>query len=88
MKLIEERSTKMMDLITELKKLEFVEKLLDVKAMHDGFTVFFRGSDGNAYELEIRPATYAKGHEELRKPEKYIERRRKKMDSIRQNFNL
>lgn len=86
MELNEARSTRIMDLISELKGLDFVDRILDVRGMSDGFTVFLRGKDGNAYELEIRPASGAKGHEEMRKADKYADRVKKKRDDIRKGF--
>lgn len=88
MKLNEVRSSNIMEIISELKTLKFIDKILDVRGMTDGFTVYIRGNDGNAYELQIRPAAFAKDHEDLRKADKYTERKMQKMNSIRNAFKL
>jgi hypothetical protein len=88
MNLTEERSTNIMELITDLRGSKFIEQILDVRGMTDGFTVLARGIDGNAYEIEIRPASFARGHEELRKPEKYAERKKKRQERLRKNMGL
>lgn len=88
MKLNEERQTRIADFVKELNKLEFVDKILEFKGLPDGFTVFIRGSDGNAYELEIRPAARAKGHRDIRKSDQYVQRKNKQRDKIRKSLKL
>jgi hypothetical protein len=88
MNLKEERSTNIMRIVSALYKSDAIDEVLDVRGMSDGFTVFVRGSDGNAYEIEIRPASHAKGHEEIRKADKYVERKAKRKDALRKNMGL
>jgi hypothetical protein len=88
MKLTEERSTNIMTIVKQLRGIEFIEDIIDVKGMTDGFTVFARGSDGNAYEFQIRPAASAKDHKNLRKEDKYIERKKKRREELRKKFNM
>jgi hypothetical protein len=88
MDLREERSTNIMQIVSDLKKMDSIEELVDVRGMSDGFTVFVRGVDGNAYELQIRPASLAQGHEEVRGANKYAERKKKRKDEIRKNFGM
>jgi len=88
MNLKEERSTNIMAIIADLRKSNSIEEIIDVRGMSDGFTVFARGKDGNAYEIEIRPASLAKGHDEVRGSEKYAERKRKRQEELRKNFGL
>ena len=77
-----------MKIVKDLQKLEFVEQILDVRGMPDGFTVFVRSQDGNAYEIEIRPASLARGHNEIRKSDKYVERKKKRKDALRKSFGM
>lgn len=88
MNLNEERSSNIMKIISDIKNLDSLEEILDIRGMSDGFTVFARGKDGNAYEIEIRPASLAKGHEEIRGAEKYAERKKRRREEIRKNFGL
>ena len=88
MNLKEERSTNIMRIITDLRKSDSIEEIVDVRGMSDGFTVFARGVDGNAYEIQIRPASRAKGHDEVRGAGKYAERKQKTQDQIRRDFNM
>lgn len=88
MELREERSTNIMQIIGDLKKMDSVEEVIDVRGMSDGFTVFVRGVDGNGYELQIRPASLAQGHENVRGADKYAERKKKRLAQIRKNFGM
>lgn len=88
MEINEERQSNIIELINSIRGSSFVDEVLDVRAMSDGFTVFVRGKDGNAYELEIRPASLAKGHEDLRKKDSYVERVKKRREEARRNFGL
>jgi len=88
MNLKEARSANIMHIISDLRKSNAIEEIIDIRGMTDGFTVFARGVDGNAYEIEIRPAAFAKGHEEVRGAGKYAERKRKKQEEIRKDFGM
>lgn len=88
MELNEERSTNSMKFIQQIKSLPFVERVLDVRGMPDGFTVFFRAQDGNAYEIQMRPASRAHGHDEIRKAGSYAERKKKQQDKMRKEMGL
>ena len=88
MDLTEERSTNIMQIVHDLRKMDSVEEVIDVRGMSDGFTVFFRGVDGNAYEVQIRPASLAQGHEDVRGADKYAERKKKRLAQIRKNFGM
>jgi hypothetical protein len=62
----EDRPTQLFQLITDMRKHPDVEKVISVNYLTDGISAFIRTTDGNAYEMEIRPAPFAKGHEEKR----------------------
>ena len=62
----EARATQLFQLVQDMRKHPEVEKIVSVKSLVDGVSAFIRTTDGNAYEFEIRPAPYAKGHEEKR----------------------
>lgn len=83
----ESRKSNILPLIDEIKQLNFVESIVDVRGMSDGYTVFIRGTDGNAYELDIRPAALAKNHEDIRKAEQYELRKKAQLDKIRKQIN-
>lgn len=55
----EARSSNIMGLISEIKKIPSVEKLVDLWSQSDGMAALYRTKDGNAYEITIRPAAYA-----------------------------
>jgi hypothetical protein len=88
MQLNEERNSNIMEFVKQMKQLPFVDEILDVKGLPDGFTLFFRGEDGNAYEIEMRPASFAKNHDDIRKAGSYMERRRKKLEKLRKDMNI
>lgn len=88
MNLNEERSTNIMRIINDLNTLDSIEEIVDVRGMSDGFTVFARGTDGNAYEFEIRPASLAKSHEEVRGAGKYADRKKERQDQMRKDMGL
>lgn len=62
----EDRATQLFQLVTDMRKHPGVEKVISVNYLADGISAFVRTTDGNAYEMEIRPAPFAKGHEEKR----------------------
>jgi hypothetical protein len=62
----EDRPTQLFQLVTDMRKHPDVEKVVSVNYLADGISAFVRTTDGNAYEMEIRPAPFAKGHEEKR----------------------
>lgn len=59
------RPTNIGDLVIDISKIENIKKLLGFRAMANGFVALFAYEDGNAYELEIRPARYAKNKDLL-----------------------
>jgi hypothetical protein len=62
----EDRATQLFQLVQDMRKHPEVEKVVSVNYLTDGISAFIRTRDGNAYEMEIRPAPFAKGHEEKR----------------------
>ncbi len=64
--LTEDRATQLAYIAQKLPEHPAVEKLISVNYLNDGISAFVRTKDGNAYEFEIRPAPFAKGHEEKR----------------------
>lgn len=58
----EDRPTHLFDLVQNLKAHPDIEKIINVNYLVDGISAFVRTTDGNAYEIEMRPAKYAKGH--------------------------
>ncbi|MHA1289006.1 MAG: hypothetical protein ACTSPB_16580 [Candidatus Thorarchaeota archaeon] len=62
----EDRATQLFHLVQDMRKHPEVEKIISVNYIADGISAFVRTTDGNAYEMEIRPAPFAKGHEEKR----------------------
>jgi len=62
----EDRPTQLFIFVQNLNKHPDVEKIISVRYLTDGISAFVRATDGNAYELEIRPAPFARGHEEKR----------------------
>lgn len=55
----EARSSNIMGLVSEIKKIPSVEKLVDLWTQSDGMAALYRTKDGNAYEITIRPAAYS-----------------------------
>lgn len=53
------RATHIIDLVGELTKMPSVEKRIDVVSQMDGVAALIRTKDGNAYEVQIRPASMA-----------------------------
>lgn len=64
--LAEDRATQLAYIAQKLPEHPAVEKLISVNYIADGISAFVRTKDGNAYEFEIRPARFAKGHEDKR----------------------
>ena len=62
----EDRATQLFEIVKGLRQHPNIEKIIKVNYIADGISVFVRTTDGNAYELEIRPARFAKGHAEKR----------------------
>ena len=62
----EARATQLFQLVQDMRKHPEVEKIVSVKQLVDGISAFVRTTDGNAYEMEIRPAPYARQHQEKR----------------------
>jgi hypothetical protein len=88
MELNEDRSTNTTEFLKQMQKLPFVQEILNVEALPDGFTVFFRGEDGNAYEIEMRPASRAKGHDAIRKAGSYAKRKEEKLAKLRKEMGM
>lgn len=64
--LAEDRATQLAFIAQKLPEHPAVEKVISVNYLADGISAFVRTTDGNAYEFEIRPARFAKGHEDKR----------------------
>lgn len=60
--LTEDRATQLFQLVKNMSQHPEVEKVVNVQSLVDGISAFVRTTDGNAYEMEIRPARYAKTH--------------------------
>ena len=58
----EDRPTQLFELVKDLRNNPQVEDIISVNYIADGISAFVRTTDGNAYEFEIRPAPFAKGH--------------------------
>lgn len=57
----ESRPTNIMEFLSKLGKTHpDVEKMVDLWSQIDGFAALYRTKDGNAYEVTVRPAEYAK----------------------------
>lgn len=63
----EDRPTQLFNLVQNLKAHPDIEEIVGVNYLADGISAFVRTTDGNAYEMEIRPARYAKGHQAKRR---------------------
>ncbi len=53
----EVRSTQLMNFMSSLKNNSFIEKVVSTYSLADSVVSLIRGKDGNAYEIEIRPAS-------------------------------
>lgn len=62
----EDRATQLFQLVQDMKAHPEVEQVVEVNYLSDGISAFVRTTDGNAYEMQIRPAKYAKGHHKIR----------------------
>ena len=71
--LAEDRPTQLSYIVQKLPEHPAVEEIISVNYIADGISAFVRTTDGNAYEFEIRPARYAKGHEEKRMSSEELE---------------
>jgi hypothetical protein len=60
--LTEDRATQLFQIVQNMSKHPEIEKVVNVQSLVDGISAFVRTTDGNAYEMEIRPARYAKTH--------------------------
>lgn len=65
----ETRPTQLLSLIQGLTKVPGIEKRIDVQTISGGVAALFRGDDGNAYEVVIKPAVHG-SHKDLFK--KYL----------------
>lgn len=75
--LAEDRATQLAYLAQKLPEHPAVEKVISVNYLNDGISAFVRTRDGNAYEFEIRPARFAKGHSDKRTSSDTLEQRNK-----------
>lgn len=64
--LTETRPTQLLHIVQYLKTHPDIEKIISVHYISDGISAFVRTTDGNAYELEIRPAPVARSHKKKR----------------------
>lgn len=64
--LTEDRPTQLFHIVQNLNHHPDIERIVSVHYIADGISAFIRDTQGNAYEIEIRPAPLAKGHEEKR----------------------
>ena len=62
----EDRATQLFQLVQDMKAHPEVESVVEVNYLSDGISAFVRTTDGNAYEMQIRPAKYAQGHHQIR----------------------
>ena len=62
----EDRPTQLFQIVQDMKEHPDVEKVVGVTYLQDGISAFVRTTDGNAYEMQIRPAKYAQGHHKIR----------------------
>ncbi len=62
----EDRPTQLFQIVQDMKQHPEVEKIVGVTYLADGISAFVRTTDGNAYEMQIRPAKYAQGHHKIR----------------------
>ena len=58
----EDRATQLFQIVQNMSQHPEIEKVVNVQYLTDGISAFVRTTDGNAYEMEIRPAKYAKTH--------------------------
>lgn len=58
------RPAHLLDVISSITKAKFFTKRLKVQQTNDGMAAFFRGEDGNAYEVVVRPASEARHFKE------------------------
>ena len=63
----EARPTNIAGFINKLRSHPDVEKIVDVHGMRDGMDALIRTKDGNAYELQIRPAEYSRNQPKTKK---------------------
>lgn len=71
--LTEDRPTQLFHIVQNLNHHPDIERIVSVHYIADGISAFVRDTQGNAYEIEIRPAPFAKGHEEKRSVKEGIE---------------
>lgn len=62
----EDRATQLFQIVKNMSEHPEVESIVEVNYLPDGISAFVRTTDGNAYEMQIRPAKYAKGHHKIR----------------------
>ena len=71
----EERAVFTGQFIASLRDNPLVDKIVNAHYLSDGSTALVRLKDGNAYEIEVRPATLAKNHQKFTKPKQYKARK-------------
>ena len=62
----EDRPTQLFHIIQNLNHHPDIERVISVNYLPDGISALVRDTEGNAYEIEVRPAPFAKGHKEKR----------------------
>ena len=62
----EKRQTQLFGILSEIKKMPFIQKIIKSHYLADGIAVFARTTDGNAYEFIVRPAEHSKYFKDLR----------------------
>lgn len=62
----EDRATQLFQLVQDIEKMPEVEKVINVNYLADGISAFIRTVDGNAYEMQVRPARFAHGFKQER----------------------
>jgi hypothetical protein len=82
----EERASSTLELMSAIKGLPMVDKIVDVHFMRDGSTALIRTKDGNAYEIQIRQAGMGQNHDQFTKRDQYKERVGKRTEKARQNW--
>lgn len=65
--LLESRPANIWEKIGSLKTLSWVAEIVSERGMPDGMSALVRSKDGNAYEIQIRPAGQTANYDELTK---------------------
>lgn len=76
------------DFYKDIMNLPNVDKVINAHAISNGHALFLRGTDGNAYEIIIRPAEYAEFFQDERKAEQHRARKDKELSKRRMDGGL